>query len=349
MMKAFQLTQHGGPEALVMRMDVAVPEPGAGEVRIRVSAAGLNNTDIWSREGAYGTPDNPDARAGWKRVPLAFPRIQGGDVAGYIDAVGAGIARSRVGQRVVLNPVIYGRDRRSGGIRDCSLIGSELDGGFAEYVVVPADNAVAIETALSDEELAALPIAYLTAERMLGRTGLQRGESVLVTGASGGVGSALVQLARARGASVTAIAGAQKYQRVRELGADEVIARDAWERDGTTALPDGGESIDVVADVVAGGSLAALLDALAYAGRYVIAGAIAGALATIDLRTIYLKQLTLIGSSVGTWDDFRRLVRLAESQQLRPPIAATYPLEELPAAQAHFQRKDFVGNIIVHP
>lgn len=348
-MKAFQLTHHGGPEALVLRSDLEPPVPGPGEVRIRVAAAGLNNTDIWSREGAYGTPEDPRARAGWQRVPLTFPRVQGGDIAGRIDQVGNGVDSARIGQRVVVNPVLYGEDAASGGLRDCRLVGSEIDGGFAEYAVVPADNALAVKTTLTDPELASLPIAYLTAEHMLARTGLGRGETVLVTGASGGVGSALVQLAHARGASVIAIAGASKRSALIDLGADDVIARDAFEREGSAALPRGGESVDVVADVVAGPSLGPLLNALRYAGRYVTAGAIAGPLVEIDWRTIYLKHLTLMGSTLGTKEDFRRLVNAVELGRIRPPVAATYPLEQLPTAQAHFQRKDFVGNIVVEP
>jgi len=346
-MNAFQLVEHGGPEALVLRTDLAAPEPGPGEVRIRVSAAGLNNTDIWSREGAYGTQEDPAARAGWKRVPLVFPRIQGGDIAGRIDSVGEGVDPSRTGERVVVNPVIPGSDVASEGLRDCRLVGSEVDGGFAEYAVVPSDNAVAVDAPVGDTALAALPIAYLTAEHMLARVAPSPGETVLVTGASGGVGTALVQLARARGASVIAVAGSDKEEALRELGVTGFVPREAFERRGTLALPSGGESVEVVADVVAGPNLRPLLNALAHAGRYVTAGAIAGPLVEIDLRTVYLKQLTLAGSTLGTPDDFRRLVEFVEAGRVVPPVAAVYPLEELPRAQEHFQRKDFVGNIVL--
>jgi NADPH:quinone reductase-like Zn-dependent oxidoreductase len=346
-MMAFQLVEHGGPEALVLRTDLPEPEPGPGEVRIRVAAAGLNNTDIWSREGAYGTQEDPASRAGWKRVPLEFPRIQGGDIVGRIDSVGDGIDRSRIGQRVVVNPVIPGSDAASDGLRDCRLVGSEVDGGFAEYAVVPSDNAVAVDTPVEDTALAALPIAYLTAEHMLGRVALSAGETVLVTGASGGVGTALVQLARARGASVVAIAGSGKEAALSELGVTEFVPRENFERSGTAALPSGGESVEVVADVVAGPNLPPLLNALAYAGRYVTAGAIAGPLVEFDLRTVYLNQLTLVGSTLGTREDFRRLIAFVNAGTVSPPVAATYRLEELPRAQEHFLHKNFVGNIVV--
>lgn len=346
-MKAWQTTRHGGPEVLAWRDDLPAPEPAPGEVRVRVAAAGLNNTDIWSREGAYGTADDPDARAGWKRVPLDFPRIQGGDVAGTIDAVGDGVDDVRTGSRVVVNPVIYGSDRDSGGLRDCLLLGSEIDGGFAEYVVVPADNALPVSGPLSDAEFASLPIAFLTAEHMLERTGLRAGETVLVTGASGGVGSALVLLGLARGAQIVALAGADKRDAVSGLGADTVIARERFAEAGASTLPDGPESVDVVADVVAGDGIRPLLNALRYGGRYVTAGAIAGPLVTLDLRTVYLNQLSLFGSTLGTRADFVRLADQASRGAIRPPVAAEYDLVELPAAQAHFQRKDFVGNIVV--
>jgi len=346
-MRGWQLLRHGGPDAQAFRDDLEVPEPGAGELRIRVAAAGLNNTDVWSREGAYGTPEDPNARAGWLRVPLAFPRIQGGDIAGFVDAVGPGVPGSRRGARVVVNPVLYGHDRDSDGLRNCRLIGSERDGGFAEYVTVPAENAVPVQTGLSDTELAALPIAYLTAERMLGRAGVTAGETVLVTGASGGVGTALVQLAVARGGHVIAIAGETKRAAVAALGAAAVVPRERFERDGPSALPDGPESVAVVADVVAGPALGSLLNALTHGGRYVIAGAIAGPQRALDLRTVYLKQLTLLGSTLGTREDFARLVRHVEQGRLRPPVAAMYALEALPAAQAQFGRKDFVGNIVL--
>lgn len=348
-MKAFQLTRHGGPDVLRFRADLPTPEPGREEVRLRVTAAGLNNTDIWSREGAYGTLDDPGARAGWRRVPLDFPRIQGGDMVGEIDAVGAGVDAGRVGERVVINPVLYGEHAASGGLLDHRLIGSEIDGGFAEFAVVPAANAVAVDAALTDVELAALPIAYLTAEHMLARTGLAAGEVLLVTGASGGVGSALVQLGRARDAEVVAIAGEAKRDPVAALGAGAVVGRERFARDGAAALPGGHASIDVVADVVGGAAMAALINSLRYGGRYVTAGAIAGPLVTFDLRTMYLQHLTLLGSTTGTREDFARVVGLAAAGTIRPTVAATYPLAKLPEAQAHFLRKDFVGNIVVVP
>lgn len=348
-MRAYLLVGHGGPERLVYRDDVARPEPGTGEVRIAVAAAGLNNTDIWTREGVYGTESDPMATAGWRRVPLEFPRIQGGDIAGRIDAVGRGVDPARIGERVLVNPVLYSDDAASEGLYDASLIGSERDGGFAEYCTVPAENAVAVNSMLSDAELATFPIAWLTAEHMLARAVVADGETVLVTGASGGVGSALVQLARLRGAEVVAVAGADKAELVAELGAAKVVIREDFARLGADALGGRAGRIDVVADLVAGAGFPALLQVLATCGRYVSAGAIAGPQVELDLRTMYLKHLTLIGSTVGTREDFARLVSWIETAQVRPLLAASYPLKDLPEAQARFLRKDFVGKLVVTP
>ncbi|HEY2194059.1 MAG TPA: zinc-binding dehydrogenase [Actinomycetospora sp.] len=344
-MRAVLLTRHGGPEALEFREDVPDPEPGAGEVRVRVRAAALNNTDIWTREGAYGAPDDPEARHGWRREAFAFPRIQGADVAGEIDAVGAGVPGTRVGERVLVDPMLYEGDERA--LVDTDYLGSECDGGFAELVAVPAANAHAVTSDLDDAELASLPTAATTAMRMLGRAGLTAGETVLVTGASGGVGSAAVQIAKDRGAVVVAVAAKAKHDAIHALGADLVLDRDA---DLLEALHGAGvDSADVVADVVAGPGFGALLRALAPLGRYVVAGAIAGPLVETDLRTVYLRQLTLVGSSFGTHGDFAAVVDLADRGALRPLVAGRYPLAEIGRAQADFVAKDFVGKLVVEP
>ncbi|OLL73386.1 Alcohol dehydrogenase [Pseudonocardia sp. Ae168_Ps1] len=337
-MRAVLLTRHGGPDALEYRDDVPDPVPAPGEVRIRVRAAALNNTDVWTREGAYGTGDDPGARTGWRRSAFAFPRIQGADVTGEIDAVGDGVPTSRIGERVLVDPMIYDGGERA--LVTTDYLGSERDGGFVELVTVPAGNAHPVGGALSPAELAALPTAATTAMRMLGRAGLRAGESVLVTGASGGVGAALVQIAKDRGARVVAVAGAAKHEAVRAMGADVVLDRDA--------VAEAGE-VDVVADVVAGPSFPALLGALAPLGRYVVAGAIAGPLVEADLRTVYLRQLTLVGSSFGTHDDFAEVVELAGRGALRLPVAARFPLADLAAAQERFAGKGFVGKLVVEP
>lgn len=342
-MRAVLLTGHGGREKLEYREDVPDPVPGHGEVLIRVGAAALNNTDVWTREGAYG---DPGRARGWRGEPLTFPRIQGADIAGRIVAIGPGVPTDRIGERVLVDNALYAGPGE--GLLDTGIIGSERDGGFAELVSVPAQNAHRIESDLSDAELASFPTAYATAERMLNRGRVVAGERVLVTGASGGVGTGLVQLAKIRGATVVAIVGAAKKELVLDLGADAVVTRG---RDIASAVEQALERapVDVVADVVGGEQVGELLQLLRPGGRYVVAGAIAGPLVTVDLRTIYLKQLEVLGSTMANRDEFAALVGHIESGRLRPLVWATYPLAELGRAQADFQRKSFVGKLVVIP
>lgn len=350
-MRAQLLTGFGGPEMLRYREDVPEPVAGPGEVRVRVAATGMNNTDIWTREGRYGSGDDPAATTGWRREPLRFPRIQGGDVVGYVDQLGADTGdRLRPGDRVIVDPVIYDGDETTGLARP-ELIGSERDGGFADYVTVPAGNAHPIDGPFSDPELATFPIAYGTALRMLDRAELTEGETVLVTGATGGVGSALVQLAAIRGARTVAVVGAGKREAARELGTDLTVDRDTPDLAAAVARLG---PVDVVADVVAGPRFGALLNLLRPFGRYVTAGAIAGPLVETDLRTVYLKQLQLLGSSFASHEEFAALVELIRTGhrdiragRLRPLLAGAYPLVDLAQAQRDFVAKRFLGKLVV--
>ena len=206
-MKAVLLTGYGGPEKLVYREDVPIPNVGPHDVLVKVSACGVNNTDIWTREGAYGNESDPNAISSW-RGSMVFPRIQGGDIVGRIVEIGSEVSPSRVGERVIVDPTLYLED--GAGLLDADFLGSERDGGFAEYAAVPAENAHAIHSSFSDAELATFPAAYTTGEGMLNRARVKEGETILITGTSGGVGSALVQLAQCRGVHVVAIVGAGK-------------------------------------------------------------------------------------------------------------------------------------------
>ena len=189
-MNAVVLTGHGGLDKLEILSDYPTPTAGPGEVLIEVRACGLNNTDIWVREGAYGTDENPDEVASWRRGQpnsLTFPRIQGGDIAGYIVEVGSGVSRSRRGERVMVDFSLYNTETESMAYID--YIGHGRDGGYADYCVVPAENAYVVDNDLHETELATFCCAYLTAEHMLDRARVKKGETVVVTGASGGVGS----------------------------------------------------------------------------------------------------------------------------------------------------------------
>ncbi|MEI5680577.1 MULTISPECIES: alcohol dehydrogenase family protein [unclassified Mesorhizobium] len=348
-MRAVLLTGHGGPEKLVYREDVPVPAPAPGEVLIEVTACGMNNTDVWVRQGAYGTEEDAGAVSTWRRQgnTLTFPRIQGTDSVGRIVAVGDGVSPSRVGERVMVDFSIYNRDDDS--LADIDYMGHGRDGGYAEYQALPAENAHVVDTAMTDIELATFCCAYLTGEQMLERAGLKAGERVLVTGASGGVGSGIVQLARARGAIPYAIVGAGKEQAVKNIGAEAVITRGAPDLIAAVHEATGGQPIDVVADLVGGAIFNDLLRILRPEGRYTTAGAIAGPVVQLDLRTMYLKQLQLHGSSQGTRGDFQRIVRYIEQGLIKPLVGGVYRLSDFRRAQADFVAKDFVGKLVVVP
>ncbi|MDT0444772.1 zinc-binding dehydrogenase [Streptomyces johnsoniae] len=347
-MTAAVLLRHGGPDALELRADWPVPRLAEGQVLVRVGAAALNNTDLWTREGAYGLSGDPDAKAGW-RGPVDFPRVQGGDIAGRVTATAAGVPEEWVGRRVLVDPALY-RDE-SADAPPVGLLGSEADGGFADYVAVSADRVHDMtDSPLSDEELAALPVAYGTATGMLERARITDADTVLVTGASGGVGFALVQLATARGARVIALTSGSKAAAVERAGAVAALGRDtpaAELRDRLRALaPDG---LDAVADVAGGPWLERVLPTLRDGARWVIAGAVAGPVVTFDLRRLYLHNLSLIGSSMHTRAHFEALAGLARTGAVQPYVAARFPLRDLHTAQDEFRSGRHVGKIVVVP
>ena len=313
---------------------------------LEVGAAGVNNTDLWTREGAYGSAEDPDAEGGWLG-PLDFPRVQGGDVAGTVAAVGDGVAADLVGRRVLVDPALYRDDEP--GAPPVGYLGSEIDGGFAGLLVVAATHVHDVDDSpLSLDELACLPVAYGTATRMLRRAGVARGQTVLVTGASGGVGVALVQLAVARGARVVGVSTGVKADAVLATGASVVVRRDEDDLPGQVrrAAPEG---VQVVADVVGGPGFGDLLPLLDDDGCWVTAGAIAGPLVQLDLRRLYLRSLRMIGSSMHTREDFAELVALARSGAVRPPVARRFALREIHAAQEEFAASRHVGTIVLVP
>jgi NADPH:quinone reductase-like Zn-dependent oxidoreductase len=360
-MRAVSLVGHGGLDKLVYREDVSIPQPRPGEVLVAVRACGVNNTDINTRTGWYapsvttgvteelatqGVAGDNDDLGSWDRQGLSFPRIQGAAPAGVIAAVGAGVDTELIGAAVVVDPVV--RDMsRTRWARGVQYVGSERDGGYAQFVAVPAANALVVRSPLTFAELAALPCAYQTAEEMQLRTRVAAGETVVVTGASGGVGSANVQLAKLRGARVIAIAGAQKEAQVRELGADLFIARGTSDLSGKIAALTGERGVDVALDVVGGDDVLHLWRSLTRAGRFATGGAIAGPMATVDLRDLIYKDLELYGIANPEPEAMQNLVRYAEQKKLRPVVSATFPLERLADAQAAFAGKSHVGKIII--
>lgn len=348
-MKAVVLTAHGGLDKLVYRDDVPVPTCKAAEVLLEVTACGLNNTDVWVREGAYGTDDDPQAVSTWRRgrSTLSFPRIQGADIVGRVVAVGNGVSDARIGERVIVDASIYNRDDDS--LADIDYIGHGRDGGYAEYTAVAAENAHRVDSTYSDAELATFWCAYHTGEQMIERAAVKSGETVLITGASGGVGSGIIQLCRARGAIPYAVVSKGKEDAVLKLGAEGVMLRDREHFVADVERMMGGRPVDVVADLVGGPLFGKLLNVLRPEGRYTTAGAIAGPVVQLDLRTMYLKQLQLNGSSQGTRAAFKRVLDYIQSETIKPILAATYPLSKFHEAQTQFMAKRFVGNIVVIP
>ena len=331
------------------------PTRPAGEVLIKVGACGLNNTDVNTRSGWYSkavtertTGDGFDVEEqddpSWGGAPITFPRIQGADICGEIVAVGDGVEPARIGARVITDNWI--RDPEEPANRNkVGYLGSERDGGFAEYATVPSRNALTIRSEMTSPELATFSCSYSTALGMLQRARAEASDTILVTGASGGVGGALVQLAKIRGARVVAMASEAKHAEVSALGADRVLPREPG--DLRSALGD--ETVSVVADIVGGPAWPALMDILERGGRYTCSGAIAGPIVEFDLRTFYLNDLTFTGSTVIDEDVMPELVRLIEAGKVKPNLAASWPLEELHAAQAAFIAKKHVGNIVVTP
>ncbi|MFK7752234.1 MAG: alcohol dehydrogenase family protein [Sedimentitalea sp.] len=354
-MQAMVLTGHGDMDMYQWREDWPVPTAAPGEVVIRVGACGLNNTDVNTRVGWYsktveqatsgtGFQEPSQEDPSWGGAPLAFPRIQGADVVGEVVALGEGADAGLLGQRVMVD--CWLRDWNAPMDRNrTGYFGSECNGGFAQFTSVDARNVAIIRSTLSDAELATFSCSYSTAEGMLSRAAVSGDDTVLIPGASGGVGGALIQLAKRRGARVIAMASPAKHAEVAKLAPDLILPRAP--DDLVTALK--GEKITVVADVVGGDAWPGLIDVLERGGRYTCSGAIAGPMVSLDLRTLYLRDLTFTGSTVIAPHVFGDLVSYIERDEIKPVVAATYPLQDLCAAQAAFIDKVHTGNIVVLP
>ena len=353
-MKAVVTAGNGGYDKLQCR-EVNLPALEPGEVLLQVLAAGVNNTEINTRIGWYsssvttGTEDAATVEeqqttvktdGGWNEA-TPFPFIQGTDCCGRIVSVAPDGDENTIGSRVLVRACM-----RQSGFESMNNIwmGSDLDGAFAQFVKVPGGELFAVNCDWSDAELGTIPCAYGTAENMVHRGKVCKGENVLVAGASGGVGSAVVQLAKRRGAKVTAIVARAKMEQVLSTGADRVIDRD---EDVVVSL--GENSVDVVIDNVAGPAFGGLLKVMKRGGRYVSSGAIGGPLVSLDMRAFYLKDLTLIGCTA--WDEpvFSNLISYIERGEVRPLVAKIFPLEQIADAQGEFLAKKHVGNFVLIP
>jgi len=355
-MKAVVTTGNGGYEKLDYR-DVPVPTLGPGEVLIQVLAAGVNNTEINTRLGWYSSKvttsttsldseekekkaTEESADGGWNKA-TPFPFIQGTDCCGRVVAAFSENDKKLINKRVLVRPCI-----RSQGWDSLENIwmASDFDGAFAQFVKVPAEEVFPVDCDWSDSELGTIPCAYGTAENMIHRAKVKKGDRVLIAGASGGVGSAAVQLAKRRGATVIAIAGKTKLEKLLEIGADKVISRD----DDVLEIL-GEKSVNVVVDNVAGANFPKMIKALKRGGKFVSSGAIAGPLVELDMRDFYLKDLTLIGCTA--WDEpvFPNLISYIEKGEIKPLLAKTFTLENIVEAQKEFALKKHVGKFVLVP
>lgn len=353
-MMAIVTTGNGGYEKLEYR-EVPIPVPDPGEVLLRVLAAGVNNTEINTRLGWYSSSVTADTGAtsesqqshaeqkvdgGWNAA-TPFPLIQGTDCCGQVVQTGEGVADHLIGKRVIVRACM----RPNGyDTMDNVWMASDFDGAFAEYVKVPHTEVFPITCDWSNEELATIPCAYGTAENMLHRAQVGTDCRVLVAGASGGVGSATVQLAKRRGAHVTAITSKAKVEQLRALGADIIVER------GCDLVSELGENtVDVVVDNVAGPEFPKMLKVLKRGGRFVSSGAIAGPIVSLDMRDMYLKDITLIGCTA--WDEpvFPNLVNYIEQNEIRPILAKVFPLDQIAQAQQEFIEKSHFGNFVLVP
>ena len=326
-MRAVRIHEDGGPEVLVLE-EAPDPEPGPGEVLVRLRASALNHLDVWIRKGLPSVPK---------------PRILGADGAGVVEALGDGVTGFELGERVVLNPGI-----EAGGGR-IHVIGEHGDGTNAELIAVPATNVHPIPDGLSFEEAAAFPLVFETAYRMLvTRAGLREGEWVLAWGIGGGVSTAALAIAKALGSSVLVTSSSDaKLERARELGADATVNHATGDVKAAVQEATGGHGIDVVVENVGEATWATSLQVAAPGGRITVCGATSGPNPPAALHRIWWKQLSILGSTMGTGEDFVGAYELVASGRALPVVDSVLPLEEIRAAHERLEAGEQLGKIVL--
>jgi NADPH:quinone reductase-like Zn-dependent oxidoreductase len=353
-MQAMRLHGHGGTDQLRLE-DVPQPFIGAQDVLVRVHFCGLNHSDLNLRRGTFYGLEAATGQVGWRQTPMQFPLIPGSDIAGVVAAAGAEVSGLRVGDPVALYPYVAcgqcpaclrGDDHLCPTVE---YLGSERDGGYAEFIAIPARIAHRIPDGVPFELAAALPVNFLTAWHMLVTRGrLQPGETVMVTGASGGVGSACVQITKLMGARAIALVGSrEKAARALESGAAAAVV--VGEDDLASAVQHfgGGDGIDMAVEVVGAATWASSLHALRPEGRLVVCGAVSGAVVQTDLKLIYLRHLSVIGSTMGSPAEFRHVLGLLAAGVILPVIDRIYPLTEAGEAQRHLETRRQFGKILL--
>ena len=341
-MRGFLIERHGGPEALAWR-ELPDPQPGPGEVLVRVRACGLNRLDLWVRDGVPG-----------HRFPL--PLVPGSDIAGVVAALGPGVNDLEIGARVLVAPAVScGHCRRCVAGEDhlCrryAILGEHRDGGYAELVAVPRRNVLPLPPRLSFVEGAALPLVFLTAWHMLtARAALQPHEDVLIHAAGSGVSSAAIQIARALGAQrIVVTAGSEeKLARARQLGATHTVnyRTDDFVRAVKEATE--GKGVEVAVDHVGGETFEKTLKAMTWAGRLVLCGATAAPTAELNLRLVFFKSLSLLGSTMGSLAELHTLLPYFARGTFRAVVDCTFPLAEAAEAQGVLARREAFGKVVL--
>lgn len=344
-MRAIQVTGYGDVDKLQL-VEIATPEPGDNEVLIQVKACAINNTEIWMREGAYGT----DSKSGWRPEGVHFPRTPGSDIAGTIVKAGNRVDKSMIGKDVVLFPFTSsGQEGTEHISEDMSFIGSEYDGGYAEYVVWPAELCFDMPLA-NYTESAVFSVSGMTAWHMTEQIQAHSGETIVVTGANGGVGSLNVQIAsKVFGAKVIAIVGDLALtDKLKKLGATHVLSYKSAHL-AKDILEVNGGPVDSVLDVVGDALFSTSLQVLKKGGKFCISGSAGGQHTDLDFRTLYLKHLTFYGSVLGTIEEFKRMLQAISEGKIEPVIDKTFPLEQAPEAQVYFKKTGKLGKIVLLP
>ena len=326
-MRAVRIHGDGGPEVLVLE-EVPDPVPGPGEVLVRLHASALNHLDVWIRKGMPSVPK---------------PRILGADGAGIVEALGDGVSGFELGERVVLNP---GIETPEGAIH---VIGEHGDGTNAELIAVPASNVHPIPGDLSFEEAAAFPLVFETAYRMLvTRARLQEGEWVFAWGIGSGVSTAALAIAKALGARVIVTSSSNaKLERARELGADLALNHATDDVKAAVKEATGGRGVDVVVEHVGEATWSTSLAVAAQGGRIAVCGATTGPNPPAQLHRIWWKQLSILGSTMGTGEDFAAAYELVASGRARPVVDQVFPLEEIRAAHERLEAGEQLGKIVL--
>ncbi len=356
-MKAFLLKGHGGFDQLVLEQ-IATPVIKDNDVLIKVGACGLNNTDINTRTGWYSktveegtTGSNLESAknedSSWDGNDIQLPRIQGADIVGHIVALGKHVDGGLLGKRVLVEPWL--RNFGPNGENDAwGYLGSECDGGYSQYTAIDHRQVYPIDSSLCDSELATFATSYVTAENMISQANVGPKDKVLITGGSGGVGSALIQLCQRRGATVIAMASSAKHAAMEQIvNPDFLLPRSCPNLCKTLKETTGSEQVDVVLDAVGGEMWPQLIDALARFGRYSCSGAIAGPIVRFDLRRFYLNNLVFTGATIVPFGMFGNLVSYIEHSEIKPLLAKTYKFEDLHIAQQDFIDKKHIGNLVI--